>query len=120
MVYCQCYLHIFISIQRCIVVVMLISAVMNLVLGVEMMLFIRHCVVVRLAVLVVVVPGKASVPPLTVTRTRYFSAFCGLILARSLVYVTFLFCGTRVLDMNCIVLVPFFMRVPPTNIPIIS
>ena len=38
--------------------------------GVEMMLFKRHLVVVKLAQLVIVLPGNYTLLPLTVTRTQ--------------------------------------------------
>ena len=51
----------------------LISRVKTRAQGMEMVLFKRHLVVVKLAQLVVVLPGKSNLLPPTVTRTRCVS-----------------------------------------------
>ena len=53
-----------------IVINVLISIVRKRAGGVEMVLFKRHLVVVKLAQLVMVLPGNSNLLPLTVTRTR--------------------------------------------------
>ena len=92
---------------------------MNLAFGVDIVLFIRIFVVVRLAVLVEADPGKSSLSSSTATRTWWILALYGLMSAHKLTYVTFLSYGTCGLDRNRIVFDSFFIRVPTpwVNIP---
>ena len=60
------------------------SRVMKREPGVEMVLFKRHFVVVKLVQLVVVSPGKSNLFPPTVTQTRCVKVLWGQILATSL------------------------------------
>ena len=59
------------------------SRVMKLAPGVEIVLFKMHLVVVKLAQLVVVSPGKYNLFLPTVTRTRCVSVLWGRMLATS-------------------------------------
>ena len=79
--------------------------------GVDMVLFRRQFVVVRLAQWVVVVPGKLRWSPPTVTRTRFTSALVGLIEATIWAYVTLRPWGVANFATKKKVLVPVGMRV---------
>ena len=70
------------------------SRVRNQASGVEMTIFGRHLVVVRLVQFVVVIPGKSSLSPPTVTLTRWVSVFCGRIMETRQEYVTVWPAGT--------------------------
>ena len=84
--------------------------VRNRALGVETALLSINLVVVRLAQFVVVIPGKSSLSPPTVTRTRWVSVFCGQMLETRREYMAVQPAGTSIFWTNNTVLVPVGMR----------
>ena len=84
------------------------SAVANHASGVEMMIFRRHLVVVRLAVSVEVMLGNSNKLPPTVTRTRYVSTLLGRSEAASWRYDIAWSVGTADCLTKNMVFMPFF------------
>ena len=88
------------------------SRVMKRAPGLDMVLLIRHFVVVKLAQWVVVVPGKSRRYLPTVTRTWFTSALVGLIEATIQGYVTLRPWGMADFSIKKTVFVPVCMWVP--------
>ena len=78
----------------------------------DKVLFIRHFVVLILAVCVDVIPSYSNVSPPTVTLTLCISFLCRPMLSTSLVPVTLRPYGIAWYLMNLIVFIPDFMRIP--------
>ena len=103
--------HLFVPRHWSVIIKVFMYRVRNRALGVGTALLSINLVVVRPAQFVVVIPGKSSLSPPTVTRTRRVSVFCGQMMETRREYATVRPTGTSHFRIKNTVLVPVGMHV---------